>query len=132
MKIALFCSAKNKIPSGKTGGTEQPIYYLAKGLARRGHEVTLYAAYGSKVKGAKVKEISHLVTSVKRKNLYAQERIASFFDLNALADFFKNDANNFDLIQFNGYLFYEILPFTKFSKIPVIIRINYPHNFIYY
>lgn len=131
MKIALFCSAKNKIPSSETGGTEQPIYYLAKELAERGHDITLYAARGSKVPGVKIREISPIVTGQKRKNLYAQERIASFFDLNALAAFFKKDANNFDLIQFNGYLFYEILPFTKFSNIPVIIRINYPHNFIY-
>jgi glycosyltransferase involved in cell wall biosynthesis len=131
MKIAFFCSAKNKIPVFKTGGTEQPIYYLLKELAKKGHDITLYAAKGSKVPGVKIKEISPIVTGQKRKNLYAQERIASFFDLKALADFFKYEADNFDIIQFNGYLFYQILPFTIFSNTPVIIRINYPHNFIY-
>jgi glycosyltransferase involved in cell wall biosynthesis len=131
MRIAFFCSAKNIIPSLKTGGTEQPIYYLIKELASRGHKITLYAAKGSKVKGVKVKEISPIVTGQKRKNLYAQERIASLFDLSALADFCKNEADGFDIIQFNGYLFYQILPFTKFFNTPVLIRINYPHNYIY-
>jgi len=131
MKIALFCSSRNRIPSIKTGGTEQPIFYLAKGLAQRGHQVTLFAAKGSKVPGVKIKEISPFVTFSKQKHLNIQERISSFYDLTALSDFFKNEADNFDIIQFNSYIFYEILPFTKFSKTPVIIRINYPHSSIY-
>jgi len=61
MKIALFCSSRNVIPSKKTGGTEQPIFYLARGLAKKGHKVTLYAAQGSKVPGVKVKKISPFV-----------------------------------------------------------------------
>lgn len=131
MKIALFCSSKNVIPPLKTGGTEQPIYYLARGLAERGHQVFLYAARGSKVPGVEIKEISPFVTCLKQKYLNIQERISSFYDLTALADFFKNEADGFDIIQFNGYIFYEILPFARFSKTPVIIRINYPHHLIY-
>mgnify|MGYP001277775135 CR=1 FL=1 len=131
MKIALFCSSRNIIPINKTGGTEQPIYYLARELVKRGHQITLYAAKGSKVSGVKVKEISPFATFAKQKYLNIQERISSFYDLTALADFFKNDADNFDIIQFNSYIFYEVLPFVKFSKTPVIIRINYPHNLIY-
>lgn len=131
MKIALFCSSRNIIPSFKTGGTEQPIFYLARGLAERGHQVTVYAARGSKIPGVKIKEISPFATCIKQQYLNIQERIASFYDLAALADFFKNDAGNFDIVQFNSYIFYEILPFTRWSKIPVIIRINYSHHRIY-
>jgi len=131
MKIALFCSSRNIIPSLKTGGTEQPIFYLARELARRGHQITLYAARGSKVPGVKIKEISPFATCVRQKHLNIQERISSFYDLTALSNFFKKDAKNFDLVQFNSYLFYEILPFVKFSKTPVIIRINYPHHLMY-
>jgi len=131
MKIALFCSSRNRIPSIKTGGTEQPIFYLAKGLAERGHRVVLYAAKGSKVPGVRVREISPFATFSEQKYLNIQERISSFYDLTALSDFFKNEADKFDIIQFNSYIFYEILPFIKFSKTPVIIRINYPHNLIY-
>ena len=131
MKIALFCSSRNIVPSFKTGGTEQPIFYLARGLAKKGHQITLYAAQGSKVPGVKIKEISPFATCVKQKHLNIQERISSFYDLTALSNFFKNEADEFDIIQFNSYVFYEILPFVKFSKTPVIIRINYPHNLIY-
>jgi len=131
MKIALFCSSRNIIPSFKTGGTEQPIFLLAKELAKRKHQVTLYAARGSKVPGVKIKEISPFATCLKQEYLNIQERIAGFYDLAALANFFKNEANNFDIVQFNSYIFYEILPFTKWSKIPIVIRINYPHNLIY-
>lgn len=131
MRIALFCSSRNIIPSFKTGGTEQPIFYLARELAKRGHQVTLYAARGSKVPRVKIKEISHFATFTKQEYLNIQERIASFYDLTALADFFKNDSKNFDIVQFNSYIFYEILPFAKWSKIPIVIRINYPHNLIY-
>ncbi len=131
MKIALICSSRNIIPPTKTGGTEQPIFYLAKGLAERGHKVVLYAAKGSKAPGVEVKEISPFVTFVRQKHLNIQERISSFYDLTALSGFFKNEADSFDIIQFNGYVFYEILPFVNFSKTPVIIRVNYPHNLIY-
>jgi len=131
MKIAIFCSSRNVIPSFKTGGTEQPIFYLARGLSQKGHRVTLYAAHGSKIPNVKIKEISPFATCVKQKHLNIQERIASFYDLTALSDFFKKDAQNFDIVQFNSYIFYEILPFIKFSEIPVIIRINYPHHLIY-
>jgi glycosyltransferase involved in cell wall biosynthesis len=131
MKVALICSSRNIIPSFKTGGTEQPIFYLARGLAEKGHQVTLYAARGSRVPGVKIKEISPFATCLRQKHLNIQERISSFYDLTALSDFFKNDSQNFDIVQFNSYIFYEILPFVKFSKIPVIVRVNYPHNLMY-
>jgi len=131
MKIALFCSSRNVIPPQKSGGTEQPIYYLARDLAEKGHQVFLYAARGSKVLGVKIREISPFITFSKQKYLNIQERISSFYDLTALSEFFKKDADKFDIIQFNSYIFYEILPFVKFSKTPVIIRINYPHHLIY-
>ncbi len=131
MKIALFCSSRNRIPSIKTGGTEQPIYYLAKTLAERKHDVTVFAAKGSRIPKVKVKEISPFVTFAKQKFLNLQERISSFYDLSALADFFHNEADKYDIIQFNSYIFYEILPFLKLTEKPVIIRINYPHNLIY-
>jgi len=131
MKIALFCSSRNIIPPRKTGGTEQPIFYLTRELAQRGHRVTLYAARGSKVPGVKIKEISPFAIDIYQGFRNIQERISSFYDLIALADFFKNEAKNFDIVQFNSYMFYEILPFSKWSKIPIIIRINYPHNLVY-
>jgi len=67
MTIALFCSSRNRVPAAKTGGTEQPVYYLARKLAKRGHWVVLYAAKGSKVPGVEIREISPFITFSKQK-----------------------------------------------------------------
>ncbi len=132
MKIAFFLSSRNIVPPPKTGGIEQPAYFLIRELAKRGHQITLFAAPGSKISNVSIKEISpfHVLTKLKHGNL--EERIANFYDLTALADFFTSgQQEKFDLIQFNDYLFYKILPFAKLSKIPVVIQINYPHGEIY-
>jgi glycosyltransferase involved in cell wall biosynthesis len=133
MRIALFCSSRNTVPPKKTGGTEQPIFYLAKGLARRGHKVTLYAAKNSCVPGLKVKEISPFALG-SRDYFDSLDFAASFYDLTALADFFKKEAKNFDVIQFNSFIFYEILPFVGFSKNlpPVVIRLNHSFSRSFY
>jgi glycosyltransferase involved in cell wall biosynthesis len=102
-------------------------------LAKRGHKITLYAPSGSKILGVKIKKISPFQTSlIRQKYANLQERITSFYDLNAFADFFSSgEDKNFDLIYCCNYIFYEILPFTKWTKKPVIIQINYPHGSIY-
>ncbi|OFZ00151.1 MAG: hypothetical protein A2070_08785 [Bdellovibrionales bacterium GWC1_52_8] len=52
MHIALFHEAV--IPPQKYGGTERAIYWLAKALALKGHQVTLLAKPGSAVPGVRV------------------------------------------------------------------------------
>ncbi len=132
MKIAFFLSSRNIVPPPKTGGIEQPTYFLTRELAKRGHQITLFSAPGSKIPKVAIKEISpfHILTKLKHGNL--EERVTNFYDLTALADFFTSgQQEKFDLIQFNDYLFYKILPFAKLSKIPIVIQINYPHGEIY-
>lgn len=132
MKIAFFLSSRNILPPLKTGGIEQPAYFLIQELVKRGHQITLFSAPGSKISRVSIKEISpfHVLTKLKHGNL--EERVANFYDFAALADFFSSgQQENFDLIQFNDYLFYKILPFAKLSKIPIVIQINYPHGEIY-
>jgi glycosyltransferase involved in cell wall biosynthesis len=132
MKIAFFLSSRNIIPPAKTGGLEQPFYYFIKELVKRGHDITLYAAPGSKINGVKIKYISPFPTFTKQKFLNLQERITSFYDLSALGNFFyTKEADKFDIIQFGNYIFYEILPFSKWTKTPIIVQINYPHDEIY-
>ena len=131
MKIAFIVSSKNKIPPDKTGGVEYAVYYLIKELANKGHDIKLYAASGSDVKGVKVEYISPFFFFFhEHPNL--EERIVSFYDLNFMAEFFYSEEwKKFDLIHYNNYIFYEILPFVKNINIPVIIRMNYPHDFVF-
>lgn len=48
MRIAILGSVALPVPPEGQGGTEWMAYYQAKGLADRGHVVTLFAAQGSK------------------------------------------------------------------------------------
>jgi glycosyltransferase involved in cell wall biosynthesis len=49
MKIAVIAAPFIPVPPKKYGGTERVIYYLIKGLAELGHEVTLFASGDSEV-----------------------------------------------------------------------------------
>lgn len=48
MKIAILGSVALPVPPPAQGGTEWIAYFQAMGLAKRGHKVLLFAAYGSK------------------------------------------------------------------------------------
>ncbi len=48
MKILILGSVALPVPPPMQGGTERIAYWQAMGLAKRGHEVTLIAAHGSK------------------------------------------------------------------------------------
>lgn len=132
MKIAFFFSLKNIIPATKTGGIEQPAYYLIKELVKRNHDVTLFAAPGSKIKGVTFRKISPFPKKIKIKHSDIDEKINSFYDLKELADFFySGESEKFDVVFFGNYIFYEILPFAKFTKTPILVQINYPHGEVY-
>lgn len=132
MRIAFLSSSRSIIPPLKTGGIEWATYYLIRELVKRGHEITLYAAPGSKIRGVKIREISPFPTFIRQKYANFQERITNFYDFSSYVDFFSLGENEkFDLIFCTNYLFYEILPFAKWSNIPIISQICYPHNEIY-
>ncbi|MCX6808390.1 MAG: glycosyltransferase family 4 protein [Candidatus Berkelbacteria bacterium] len=48
MKIAMIAPFDLPVPPPKYGGTESVVYHLTEGLVKRGHDVTLFAAEGSK------------------------------------------------------------------------------------
>src|SRR3989339_7099 len=132
MKIAFFLSSKNVVSHDRGGGVEYFSYFLTRELARRGHNLTVYAAPGSKIPGVNTREISPFPTNVDMEYANLQERITSFYDLSALSDFFiGGEWKKFDLVQYNNYIFYEILPFVKLAAIPVIIHVHYSHKTIY-
>ena len=47
MRIAILGSVALPVPPSAQGGTEWIVYYQAKGLAKRGHSIILFAAKGS-------------------------------------------------------------------------------------
>ena len=134
-KIVFFTSAKNIVPPPKTGGIEQPLYYLIRELAKNGHGVVLYAGNESKIPGVETRCIIPDKTNRKAFNDLEgslREKAISFVDSISLVDFFSSrENNNYDIICFYGYKFYEYLPFSRFTDLPVIIQINYPHEELY-
>jgi glycosyltransferase involved in cell wall biosynthesis len=56
VRIAVISSSVFAVPLGGYGGLEQIAYYCARGLAAKGHDVTLFAPEGSHCEGAKVFE----------------------------------------------------------------------------
>lgn len=57
MKILVLGSVALPVPPPMQGGTERIAYWQAVGLSRRGHDVTLIAARGSKADGYRLVEI---------------------------------------------------------------------------
>jgi len=97
MKIA-FISVRG-IPNNY-GGFEQFAEYISVGLAKRGHEVTVYSPHYHPYKGDEYKE-------VRIKHVYSPEQwmggsVGSFFyDFASLRDALKKE--NFDIIYEAGY-----------------------------
>lgn len=56
LKVALVAPPFLRVPPDTYGGSEQIIADLAEALAKKGHDVTIFAANGSKVPGCKVVE----------------------------------------------------------------------------
>lgn len=144
LKIALFCSTGDVIPP-KANIVNAPrwlVYYLANGLTKKGHDVTLFAVPGSKTKAKLVaKELTNWP-----KNKYAEklkkeqapgERARRFVinDQTCLLDIFTNQ-NKFDLVHAHSEL---ALPQAALSpKLPTLITyhspfdIHYNELFLYY
>jgi len=134
-KIVFFSSAKNFVTADKTGGIEQSLYYFVRELSKRGHKIVLYTASKSKIPGVEVRNMlpSHLNNKYfNNLDESSKEKSVSFFDASALIDFFHfKEDEKFDLIIFFGYKFYEYLPFSKLTGLPIISQINYDHGEIY-
>ncbi|MDP9211900.1 MAG: glycosyltransferase family 4 protein [bacterium] len=68
MKIALVAPIEETVPPSAYGGTELIVYHLAHGMARRGHQVDLYAVGGSP------REKGYTLRSIAPKSLRTQPR----------------------------------------------------------
>jgi len=57
MRIALFCTGNLPVPPQNYGGVQMQNFVAAEGLVKLGHDVTVFAPKGSKLKRAKLVEI---------------------------------------------------------------------------
>jgi glycosyltransferase involved in cell wall biosynthesis len=87
MRIAILGSVALPVPPPFQGGTEWVAYYQAEGLCKRGHDVTLFAAKGSKQGAYKLVEVGggdtvvgSSVRAVVGSNLSGGSSITNFSD----------------------------------------------------
>jgi glycosyltransferase involved in cell wall biosynthesis len=72
MKIAQIAPIIEKVPPEKYGGTERMVHTLTEELVKRGHEVTLFAAGGSRTSAKLYPILPTTIRNMKVENLYGE------------------------------------------------------------
>lgn len=120
MKIGVVGSIWLNIPPKGYGGTEDVVYNLVNGLAKRGHQVTLFAAGTSDV-GANV--IPTIDKPLREKGV---DWTNSGFVIYHMSEAFDR-AGNFDLlhVHLNKTSDLVSLPLALLSKTPVVFTLHF-------
>lgn len=120
MRIAIIASIWIPVPpkSFGFGAQEYLSYYIAEGMQRKGHDVTLFASGDSNVT---VKLVSVNTTQVSQMK-FPDPRIKDMFELMNISECYKQAAN-FDLIH-NQLLPYG-LPFAPLTKTPTLHTLHH-------
>lgn len=119
MRIALLSPLYEAVPPPRYGGTERVIGALADELCRRGHDVTLFAAAGSRTAG-RLEEASAapLRMTMTRTEL---EQIAPHLHLKMLDDVYRR-ADEFDVIHAHTDIW--TLPFIDRTSTPTVLTMH--------
>ena len=110
MRIAQVAPLWELVPPKTYGGTELVVHLLTEELVRRGHEVTLFAAFGSKT-SAKLEicapmALREMEEQVKKDKTHCT---VMAYELKMLQDVFQR-ADEFDLIH--NHLDFLAFPFA--------------------
>jgi glycosyltransferase involved in cell wall biosynthesis len=121
MRIALISPLYEAVPPIAYGGTERVIASLADELVRRGHEVTLFAAEGSRTAATLVAcSRAPLRYSMSRTEL---EQLAPHLHLKMLADVHRRaDAGEFDIVHAHTDIW--TLPFARPGRVPTVVTMH--------
>lgn len=110
LKIGLISSPFLKTPPDSYGGLEMIVADLAEVLAKKGHEVTVFAADGSKVKGCEIIECGAPALKVQVDWVEAERKAYEIY---------KNHLNHFDIIHAHTWLGFEYLAKTRNPKLKI-------------
>ncbi len=95
MKIAIVAPAMVPIPPPKYGGIEQIVDLLARGMAERGHQITVFCCGGSKISGKNIRRIETspypAMEDLKRIRMWEEKEILTVL----------SQEKDFDVIHFN-------------------------------
>jgi glycosyltransferase involved in cell wall biosynthesis len=111
LRIAQIAPLYESVPPRLYGGTERIIAYLAEELARRGHQVTLFASGDSTV------QVPLKAGSTNALRLSGLDHLATSFHLPMLSQVYDR-AGRFDLIH--SHLDYWSFPLARLVSVPTV------------
>jgi glycosyltransferase involved in cell wall biosynthesis len=133
LKIAVFCT--NEWPTPPPQNVfYAPLwiaYYVAEGLAKKGHKVFYFGSKESKLKYSKL--VSFGMKSIKYNkeiskfnlNSYWNEKVVNFYEQMMVSKIYQMaEKEKFDIIHIHPYQ--RCVNFSPFSKIPTVITIHDP------
>ena len=131
LKIAVFCT--NEWPTPPPQNTfYAPLwiaFYIAEGLAKRGHQVFYFGSKESKLKQAKL--FSFGMPALKyNKQLtpflpYVNEPVVNFYEQSMISKIYQLDQKeHFDVIHIHPYR--RVMPFVPLTKTPTVITLHDP------
>jgi glycosyltransferase involved in cell wall biosynthesis len=119
MRIALVAPLYEAVPPQAYGGTERVIAGLADELVRRGHDVTLFAAGGSRTSARLVAMApAPLRLTMSREQLI---EVSQHLHLQMLAEVYRRAAE-FDIVHAHTDIL--TLPFVRFTEVPTVITLH--------
>jgi glycosyltransferase involved in cell wall biosynthesis len=119
MRIALVAPLYETVPPQGYGGTERVIAGLADGLVKRGHDVTLFAAGGSRTSARLVAMVpAPLRLTMSREQLI---EVSPHLHLQMLADVYRR-AGEFDIVHAHTDIL--TLPFVRSTEVPTVITMH--------
>lgn len=114
MRIAQLAPLWESVPPKAYGGTELVVNLLCKEFSKRGHEVTLFATADSDSYGGKVPIIRAPMRELGVEYPF-------YYELEAVSKIIEMQ-DKFDVVH--NHLGYQIFPFAKYIKIPVITTLH--------
>lgn len=119
MRVALISPLYETVPPSHYGGTERVIAALADELVDMGHDVTLFAAGGSRTRASVVAVVpAPLRTTMSRREL---TEIAPHLHLHMLAEVYRQ-AGEFDVIHAHTDIW--TLPFVRLTETPTVVTMH--------
>lgn len=119
LRIALVAPLYETVPPTAYGGTERVIAGLADGLVAAGHDVTLFAAAGSRTRA----RLEAMAPAPLRTTMTRQELIelAPHLHLRMLAEVYQR-ADEFDIVHSHADIW--TLPFVQMAPVPTVITMH--------
>lgn len=127
LKIAYYCSNRTIFPPPKdiVAANAEVMTNIVTGMVNKGHDITVYASKGSKVKGVKIVNLGllpHQTDYAYKKEEWVKD-LHIAYRITYISELMKS-SKQYDLIHLHvgRVIFGE--PFLKFAKCPVLFTIH--------